>query len=112
MFYVLDNKIVDHAEGNIDSKKSVKILGIVPEAKAKYELPNTELQPDLEIKSKAEGTKIVRNGIMCLSNLDSEIKETMILEITSSDSEDSTSDYDYLENHVSEVEKKIINISK
>lgn len=62
-----------------------------------------ELQQSVDTVNKDDVKKVVRNGSIQLSNLDSEkVDETMVISITfsSSESDDSLSEYDYTKKNV------------
>lgn len=121
--FVLVDNTIDCLVNNIDVELQYELklehkLNTVPRLEPNAELiseskiePKVKPQPKSELHingdvqfDKPDIKPIIRNGIIRLSNLDSTgICETMILDITfsSSDSEDSASEYDTLDNHVS-----------
>lgn len=97
-----NNNLVNNVTYNTNTGNTIKVSkhDHEQECKSKHKL---ESQSKPEVINKNDMKKIVRNGSIQLSNLDSEkFNETMILHITfsSSESEDSSNECDVVQNKV------------
>jgi len=101
-----NNNLVNNFTSNTSTGNIIRVSkhDSQQECNSKHKLEsNIESQNNPEVVNKDDIKKIVRNGSMQLSNLDSEkFNETMILHITfsSSESDDSSSESDVVKNKV------------
>ncbi|XP_060860167.1 uncharacterized protein LOC132937370 [Metopolophium dirhodum] len=110
-----NNNLVNNFTNNISIGNTIRVSKHDPqqECKSKHKLEsNIESQSNPEVINKDDIKKVIRNGSIQLSNLDSEkFNETMILRITfsSSESDDSSSECDVVKNKVITQKKDINN---
>ncbi|XP_001943011.1 uncharacterized protein LOC100169199 [Acyrthosiphon pisum] len=108
-----NNNLANNFTSNTSIGNTIRVSKNDPqqESKSKHKLEsNIESQSNPEVINKDDTKKVIRNGSIQLSNLDSEkFNETMILRITfsSSESDDSSSECDVVKNKV--TQKKDVN---